>query len=61
MIYLQHQPQLVSVFKILLVEHAVELHHIGMIRERFQDAVLCLDLLVDILKQEQGVKVNSED
>lgn len=61
MFYLQHQPKLVSVFGVLLVEHAVELHHVGMIRKRFQDVVLCLNLLVDILKQEQRVRVKPED
>ena len=48
--YLQYQPQLVSTFHILLVVHPVEFDNIGVVRKSFEDVVLCLDFLINILK-----------
>lgn len=48
--HLQHQPQLSSRQVVRLVEHSVELDHIGVIGQRAQDVVLGLDLLVYVLE-----------
>lgn len=48
--HLQNQPQLVAALHVLLVEHPVELDHVGVVGESFQDVVLRLDLLVDVLE-----------
>lgn len=48
--HLQHQPQLVTALHVLLVEHPVELDHVGVVGESFQDVVLRLDLLIDVLE-----------
>lgn len=48
--HLQHQPQLVAALHILLVEHPVEFDDVGMVRQSFQDVVLRLDLLIDVLE-----------
>lgn len=47
--HLQHQPQLPPRQVVGLEEHAVKLHHIGVVGQRPQDVVLCLDLLIHIL------------
>lgn len=47
--HLQRQPQLVPALHVLLVEHPVELDDVGVVGESFQDVVLRLDLLVDVL------------
>lgn len=48
--HLQHQPQLVAALHVLLVEHPVELDHVGVVGQRFQDVVLCLDFLINVLE-----------
>jgi len=54
--YLQHQPQLVTAFHVLLVVHPEELHDVGVVREGLEDVVLGFDLLVDILKKKKKEK-----
>lgn len=48
--HLQNEPQLISTFNILLVVHPVELDNIGVVRESFEDVVLGLNFLIDVLK-----------
>lgn len=48
--YLQHQPQLISTFHVLLVVHPEEFDDIGVVRKSLEDVVLRFDLLIDILK-----------
>lgn len=48
--HLQHQPQLVAALHVLLVEHPVELDDVGVVGQSFQDVVLRLDLLIDVLE-----------
>lgn len=52
--HLQHQPQLSSRQVVRLVEHSVELDHVGVVGERAQDVVLGLDLLVHVLESAAG-------
>lgn len=52
--HLEHQPQLSSRQVVRLVEHAVELDHVGVVGQRAQDVVLGLDLLVHVLESAAG-------
>lgn len=52
--HLQHQPQLSSCQVVRLVEHAVELDHVGVVGQRAQDVILGLDLLVHVLESAAG-------
>lgn len=47
--YLQHKPQLISTFHVLLVVHPIEFDDIGVVRKSFEDVVLRFDLLIDVL------------
>lgn len=50
--YLQYQPQLIATFHVLLVVHPIKLDNIGVVRQSLEDVVLCFDLLVNILQNE---------
>lgn len=49
--YLQHEPELVAALHVLLVEHPIELDDVGVVGQSFQDVVLRLDLLIDVLEK----------
>lgn len=52
--HLQDEPELIPTLDVLLVVHPVELDHVGVVREGFQDVVLCLDLFIYILEKNRG-------